>query len=76
MWAGASHEDLGGKWEKNGFQGNSKTTTQIFTNNPSFYSKFHDQHFPNYFLKNVVSHGDWDLVHRFGANGPKIGFLT
>ena len=26
-------------------------------------------------LKNLLSHGDWDLVHRFGANGPKMGFF-
>ena len=26
------------------------------------------------FVKNLVSHRDWDLVHRFGQMGPKLVF--
>ena len=56
---------MGLKWF---FGDNLAATGQIFTNNPSFYTKIYDQHLAFFIYEILVAHGDWYLVCTFGVN--------
>lgn len=64
------------KW-KNGFLGILwQPIVRFSQTTPQFIQKLYDEYFPNKFFKNLVSHGDWGLVQRFEAAGPKMAFST